>query len=190
MTEPNRTQLRLKSLNARKSIPSDKKKKFSMQVCQHIQTLPIYQHAKTIALYHATPHEIDLTLLQQHAERSEKTCYFPKIQTNQTLIFLPETSSTATKKNKFNIIEPIISSRYALPPEAFDIIFIPLIAFDNHGTRLGYGQGYYDRTLAGKKPQALIGVAFEAQCQPFIPRASWDIPLSVIITEEGIHWID
>lgn len=68
-----------------------------------------------------------------------------------------------------------------------DVVVIPLLAFDKHGTRLGYGKGYYDRTLAklSKKP-LLVGYAFAGQELDFIPRESHDMPLDILVTEAGI----
>lgn len=67
-----------------------------------------------------------------------------------------------------------------------DVIIMPLLGFDRRGTRLGYGGGYYDRTLErlNKRPR-LVGLAFAAQELDDIPRESHDIPLDVIITEHG-----
>lgn len=72
-------------------------------------------------------------------------------------------------------------------PEATpDIVIIPLLGFDKHGTRLGYGGGYYDRTLARlARPARLVGLAFAAQELPYIPRQSHDLPLDMVVTEDG-----
>jgi 5-formyltetrahydrofolate cyclo-ligase len=69
-----------------------------------------------------------------------------------------------------------------------DIVLIPLLGFDRAGTRLGYGGGYYDRTLASlpKKPK-LVGLAFAAQELPLIPREPHDVALDVVITEAGVR---
>lgn len=67
-----------------------------------------------------------------------------------------------------------------------DIIIMPLLGFDQRGTRLGYGGGYYDRTLdkLTKRPR-LVGIAFAAQELADIPREAHDVPLDVIVTEHG-----
>jgi 5-formyltetrahydrofolate cyclo-ligase len=69
-----------------------------------------------------------------------------------------------------------------------DVILMPLLGFDKHGTRLGYGGGYYDRTLAAlaKRPK-LIGFAFALQEVDHIPREEHDVPLDAIVTEEGVR---
>ena len=74
-----------------------------------------------------------------------------------------------------------------LAPQAEpDIILMPLLGFDKRGTRLGYGGGYYDRTLErlSKRPR-LVGLAFAAQELEDIPRDAHDVPLDTIITEHG-----
>jgi 5-formyltetrahydrofolate cyclo-ligase len=67
-----------------------------------------------------------------------------------------------------------------------DVILMPLLGFDKRGTRLGYGGGYYDRTLMklSKKPR-LVGLAFAAQELDMIPREAHDVPLDMIVTEFG-----
>lgn len=75
------------------------------------------------------------------------------------------------------------------PRAAPDVVLMPLLGFDNQGTRLGYGGGYYDRTLAvlPKKPM-LIGLAFAAQELSFVPREDHDVPLDAVVTENGARF--
>jgi len=75
------------------------------------------------------------------------------------------------------------------PRRVPDLILMPLLGFDRDGTRLGYGGGYYDRTLASlaKRPM-LVGLAFATQEFDEIPRDGHDIPLDAVITEEGARF--
>jgi 5-formyltetrahydrofolate cyclo-ligase len=67
-----------------------------------------------------------------------------------------------------------------------DVLFIPLVAFDRAGRRLGYGGGYYDRTLA-MLPRALkVGCAFAAQELANVPAAEYDVMLDAVATEQGV----
>ncbi|MFD2647289.1 5-formyltetrahydrofolate cyclo-ligase [Devosia albogilva] len=70
-----------------------------------------------------------------------------------------------------------------------DLMLMPLLGFDASGTRLGYGGGYYDRTLAHlpRRPK-LIGLAFSAQELDAIPREPHDVPLDAVITEHGARF--
>lgn len=71
-----------------------------------------------------------------------------------------------------------------------DIVLIPMVGFDQQGYRLGYGSGYYDRTLAAINPCPLvIGIAFEMFRLDSVHPQSHDIPMDFIITEAGIYQI-
>ncbi len=74
-------------------------------------------------------------------------------------------------------------------PEVFpDILIVPLLAFDRRGYRLGYGGGYYDRTIArlrAIKPITAIGIAFAAQQIDEVPTTPRDERLDLVLTESG-----
>jgi 5-formyltetrahydrofolate cyclo-ligase len=72
-----------------------------------------------------------------------------------------------------------------------DLVLMPLLGFDASGTRLGYGGGYYDRTLASLaiKP-LLVGLAFGIQELPSIPRQAHDLPLDAVVTESGVRFFE
>jgi len=68
-------------------------------------------------------------------------------------------------------------------------LIVPLLAFDRAGTRLGYGGGFYDRTLEALRaagPVLAVGLAFTAQEVPAVPRAATDQPLDAVVTEAGV----
>ena len=67
-----------------------------------------------------------------------------------------------------------------------DVLLVPLLAFDRLGRRLGYGAGYYDRTLAALPAARAIGCAFAAQEVAEVPAGPYDVPLGAIATEEGV----
>jgi 5-formyltetrahydrofolate cyclo-ligase len=67
-----------------------------------------------------------------------------------------------------------------------DVLLMPLLLFDAMGNRLGYGGGYYDRTLAGLPGRFRLGCAFAAQQVDAVPVALYDVPLDAVATETGI----
>lgn len=72
------------------------------------------------------------------------------------------------------------------------IMLVPLAAFDDHGNRIGYGAGHYDRAIAklidqGKRPR-LIGVAFDCQRVDDVPAEPHDVPLDAMLTESGLRF--
>jgi 5-formyltetrahydrofolate cyclo-ligase len=84
----------------------------------------------------------------------------------------------------WNIPRPLDTAELVEP----DVLLVPLLAFDRFGHRLGYGGGFYDRTLAklrGTKPVVAVGIGFSAQEMAEIPCAPFDQPLDWILTENG-----
>ncbi len=91
----------------------------------------------------------------------------------------------ALVKGKMGISEPSPAAAEVAP----DLLFVPLAAFDRTGHRIGYGAGYYDRTLAAlraRKKIAAVGVAYASQETPRIPHEEHDQRLDFVITEEGL----
>jgi len=87
---------------------------------------------------------------------------------------------------------PLVPGRFgtSVPPgEAEEVapgfLLVPLLAFDRRGMRLGYGGGYYDRTLAGLPGARAIGIAYAAQEVAAVPAGPHDWPLAGIATERG-----
>jgi 5-formyltetrahydrofolate cyclo-ligase len=69
------------------------------------------------------------------------------------------TDNTKIKKNEYNIPEPI--SGLPVPTEMIDVVFVPLLAYDKKGNRVGYGKGFYDKFLSLCKPEVVkIGLSF------------------------------
>lgn len=99
------------------------------------------------------------------------------------LLFLAYDSNTKLIPNRYGILEPKLSSQTLIPLEQLDIIFTPLVAFDDVGNRLGMGGGYYDRTLINKQAHTkVVGLAHDCQKVDTLPVESWDVPLPEIIT--------
>jgi 5-formyltetrahydrofolate cyclo-ligase len=70
--------------------------------------------------------------------------------------------------------------------EAVDVVLILGLGFDSRGYRLGYGSGYFDRFLA-KRDLFAVGLAFEVQMVDRIPNEPYDIPMSVVVTEDAVR---
>jgi len=188
MTDKFKQALRLTCQQIRQNLSPSYQKKISSQICAHIRTLDQYRYAKRIALYQAVNGEIDLGALWRSAPTQGKYCYFPVLNDDHTLSFLPATPASSFHKNRYGIQEPVAERELALTPEQLDLIFVPLVAVDPGGTRLGMGAGYYDRTFADRRLPLLVGVAYEFQRLSFIEAQSWDISLNVVITERAIYW--
>ena len=88
--------------------------------------------------------------------------------------------------NNFGILEPNNSKKEIIP----DLILVPLVAFDNQLNRIGYGKGYYDRSLEKikkiNKNTISLGIAYSFQRIKNIPINKHDFKLDYIFTERGI----
>jgi 5-formyltetrahydrofolate cyclo-ligase len=89
-------------------------------------------------------------------------------------------------KNRFNILEPIGGE--TVQPNQLDLIFVPLLAFDARGYRVGYGKGYYDRYLTQCRPDAIkIGFSFFDAIEYIEDIDEFDVPLNFCITPHRIY---
>jgi len=106
---------------------------------------------------------------------------------HQPLVFLAWDEGDVLVQGTFELLEPHPSR----PPRLPDVVLAPLLAFDRRGGRLGYGMGYYDRTLGHLRSQGLrplaIGIAFAAQEVEEVPTGPADVPLDGVITERALH---
>lgn len=85
---------------------------------------------------------------------------------------------------QWGIEEPLTTSPAIVP----DILLVPLLAFDRHGYRLGYGGGYYDRTLSAlraSRPVVAVGLAFSEQEVDAVPHLDYDERLDWVLTPSG-----
>jgi 5-formyltetrahydrofolate cyclo-ligase len=103
---------------------------------------------------------------------------------NHPLRFRCWTPGEELEMGTFNCWHPGPAADWAVP----DILLVPLLAFDRTGARLGYGGGYYDRTLAllrRERPIVAVGIAFAAQEMHLLPHEPHDERLDWIVTEQG-----
>ncbi|HVT62851.1 MAG TPA: 5-formyltetrahydrofolate cyclo-ligase [Legionellaceae bacterium] len=180
-------QIRQVCLSHRNALSLEFINQASYQIIEQIKKIQVYNNAFHIAYYFPIHGEVDLSGLWQNAIAKGKYCYFPMIQSDHTLVFLPYTPNTTLRSNRFGILEPDVPITQAKSGADMDLIFLPLVAFDNILTRLGMGGGFYDKTLQHSKAPFHIGVAYEWQKYSIIPRAPWDIPLDMVVTEKNIY---
>ncbi|MCK8479190.1 5-formyltetrahydrofolate cyclo-ligase [Psychroserpens algicola] len=96
------------------------------------------------------------------------------------------TDSTKIKKNRWNIPEPI--DGISIDPKQIDVVFIPLLAFDNTGNRVGYGKGFYDKFLAKCRPETIkIGLSFFESAARIADVFEGDIKLDYCVTPEKVY---
>ena len=150
-----------------------------------IQAIPVAPSA-TVAGYVAKGDEADPSVLIDILSGHGCTIALPRVTgDNEPLAFAAWKRGEPLVAGPFNIKEPRASAPVVTP----DIIIVPLLAYDATGHRLGYGGGYYDRTLAllrSRNPSILaIGLAFGAQEVTHLAHEPNDQALDWIVTERG-----
>ena len=140
-----------------------------------------------VAGYWPIRNEIDDIILLRRLLQKGTYCALPCIEKqNKPLVFRPWNESTLMTVGNFSIPEPT-GGGAALTP---DIVIVPMAAFDMQRHRLGYGAGYYDRTLAQLKAERnilAVGVAYDTQVLPRLPIEENDVRMDMIITDKKVY---
>jgi len=144
-----------------------------------------FRRARIVGLYAPIHNEVDTTMVFAEALASSKTVLYPAVS-GEKLEFRRILAPDMLRKGAFGIPEPDISCEVHDPHEA-DLIVIPGIAFDMTGKRIGYGKGYYDRTLhhleGGGK---LVGFCYDFQLVDAIAGEPHDVLMDLLITDKRV----
>lgn len=186
-----RHSIRLTIRDRRRLLSAIQQEESAKLLAEKLSALKVMQKAKKIALYLANDGELDLSYFITWCWQNNIAVYLPVIHpfSKNHLLFLRYQKNTEMIKNRFGIEEPKLTVTNLLPVTELDILFTPLVAFDEKGNRLGMGGGFYDRTLANLSTNCrIIGLAHELQKVAQLPIEYWDIPLPEIITPKQ-HYI-
>jgi 5-formyltetrahydrofolate cyclo-ligase len=141
-----------------------------------------FLQAKVVGAYFALDSEVTTELIIERAKTVGKKIALPRVE-EDNIIFYELSSIKFLIRGRFGIMEP--------PPYGqisdIDILVVPGIAFDKKGNRLGYGKGYYDRLLSGKRTFS-IGLAYSFQMLENLPYDRYDKRLDAIASEDGLHY--
>jgi 5-formyltetrahydrofolate cyclo-ligase len=197
MTNPaplSRQQLRTQLRKARRALNPSQQRQAARGLYRQLAQHPLFRRARHIALYLPNDGEIDPRLILRAAQRRGKKTYLPVLSAwpRTKMVFQQVRHGEKFRPNRFRIPEPHINAAKQRTIWALDLIFLPLVGFDDAGGRLGMGGGFYDRSLAyqarrkaWQKP-VLLGLAHECQKVERLAQASWDVPLQGTVTDK--HW--
>ncbi len=178
-----RTALRRARLAARLALDAAQHAALSGSLSAHLAKLLSALPAQTLAFCAPVRGEFDARpLAGELLARGWRAAMPVVVEADAPMIFRAWTPDCAMAEDRYGI--PIPREGPQLDP---NIVLLPLLAFDPAGYRLGYGGGYFDRTLAARvpRPQA-IGVGFELGRVPDIRPQPHDIRLDAVVTEAGV----
>ena len=185
MIEEAKAALRIQARAARAALDHGERTEASEAAARHFFDNFALRPEDVVAAYWRIRDELDCQPILVKLMDSNHTVVLPVVRGPEEPLDLRVWEQGASLyESGFGTLAPSDLAPRAEP----DVVIMPLLAFDSHGTRLGYGGGYYDRTLASmtKKPK-LVGLAFAAQEMMRIPREAHDVPLDAIVTEAGVR---
>ena len=183
----NKKELRIKYKALRSELSENDVEELSLAIANKVLTLPIW--GKTyfhIFLPIIEQKEVNTEFILHLLSGKDKETVVSKcdFETRHLVHFLL-TDNTKIKKNEYNIPEPV--EGIEVPDAKIDVVFVPLLAYDEEGNRVGYGKGFYDRFLKKCRPETIkIGLSFFPPEEKIEDVSSNDIKLDFCVTPNGI----
>jgi len=182
--------LRQRMRALRSTIPRESIAERSARICASLASHPLLKGARRVALFWPIErkNEVDLRPLAFDLEARGVTIAFPSIHPEtRVMTFRVPTNVAAMEERGLGFLEPSLADAEATE---LDVVVVPALGVSADGHRLGYGAGYYDRTLPRFCPPATsIVVAFDFQVLVEIPATERDVPVSEVVTDERIFCI-
>lgn len=182
--------LRRKIRRARQALSASYRLQAMRAIARHASRL--LKRGKRVGAYLAAGSELDLEILMSAALWRGAEVYLPQIPRRGRRLWF----SRLGVADRWYLHPRYRIAEYdgpALRAERLDVLFVPLLAIDDEGYRMGQGGGFYDTTLAFRqrarlfgKP-LLVGVAYDCQRVERVPREPWDVRLDYLLTESGLR---
>lgn len=182
--------LRREVLARRAALPDDLRVRAGLAIADLGGALVAHERPACVSLFISIRGEIDTApLMARLAAAGVPLCLPAIVARGQPLVFRSWRPGQPLEEKRFGLLEPPEGAPETIP----DLLFVPLAAFDAEGFRLGYGGGFYDRTLEKLRangPATAIGLAFADQQVDAVPTDAFDQRLDGVLTETGAFDID
>jgi len=182
--------LRKHYIEKRKALTTSDIETNSVNILSHLKELPVFSHIRNLHMFYPMTgkKEVDTLLIVNwlRDEHPDIRIILPKsnLQTH-TLEHIIWTDETPLAMNEWGITEPEYGE--LINPQEIDVVFMPLLAFDKKGNRIGYGKGFYDRFLTECREDTLkVGLSYFEPEEQFIEVGEFDIPLDACVTPEKV----
>lgn len=185
-TASRKKEIRAQLLLQRGALPAEVCQAKSHEISNRLLTSPEFKAARVIQCYLAIATEVQTARVIQEALRLKKRVAVPITDPNKRMLSLSDLADLnpdTLQPGPFGILQPRPSSFRPIQPSEIDVWILPGIAFDEEGNRLGFGGGYYDRFLPGRRGAA-VGLAFDFQIVKSLPVEVNDHSIDQVITEK------
>ena len=190
----NKNQLRSALRKARRAIPPRQRRHAAASLRRQVMRSSLALRGERIGFYVAMGEEMDLLPLLNQMLWLGKACFVPVVPARfeRRLGFSRLTALPRWYLNRYGIFEHW--SPRPVRAWQLDLLFVPLVGFDEAGYRLGMGGGFYDASLAYLRRRTawhkplLVGVGYECQKVARVPHDPWDIKLDAVVTEKRWYW--
>ena len=169
----------------RSSIDVNTYRRYCMSIMEQCKSLGEWRNAQVVHIYvSSVNNEVDtLGLIITMLDRGKLVVVPRCSRENRELHNIHLKSLDELKQSRFGLMEPDFNVTSIIQPDRFNLIIVPVLAFDRSGARVGFGDGYYDRLLS-QCSCTKVGVAYSFQEVDHVPVESHDERLDIIITEK------
>jgi len=190
-----RNKLRREMRTRRRAVSVADQRRAAESIARILDQQRWLRPGRRVAAYLSHGHEADLAETLELVRRRHCRLFLPVVTQVRRgrMEFLSFDATTPLRCGAFGIREPDPHHANRIQVRELDLILVPLVAVDPHGTRLGNGAGFYDRRLRHlrgdrrwRRPR-LIGIAYEFQRVEHLPAQPWDVPLDAVITERRCY---
>lgn len=183
-----RHRLRQQLRRRRQSLSPRARRLAARKAARGLLNSPIIRGLRRCAVSIAVGSELDTTPLIAGLLQRGVAVYVPVVRPASRLVWVRYGVGTRLRPACHGLREPR-PTRPRCPTRALQLMIVPLVGYDDHGTRLGAGGGYYDRIPERPHHRPLrLGYAYAVQHLPFLPRAPWDVPLRRMATDRSPPW--
>jgi 5-formyltetrahydrofolate cyclo-ligase len=157
----------------------------SRSIQAQVLQFPAYQMHRSVAVYSPIQNEVETGDIRDHALATGKRVFYPRCTAKNVLELIEIASVTELASGRFGILEPTGDRRLSKDQEEL-VVFVPGLAFDVRGNRLGRGNGGYDRLIEKLSRAIFVALAYDCQIVDEVPSEEWDQKVHYLITERRI----
>lgn len=185
-----KAELRKRMRGLRNTMPESACAERSRAICENLRALPAFQRARSVALFWpiTTRHEVNVAQLHEELRARNVRVAYPAIDPDTGIMtFRFVEATTDLVERGYGFAEPAATSEEV---SSIDFIVVPALAASTDGHRIGYGAGYYDRTLPRFRPATFAAVLYDFQLLIEVPHDERDYPVDMLVTDRKVLTVE